>query len=42
MMGTTIEAIDVRIVYLQAADNSIAPRIGQNPLVLPPSEGVLP
>jgi hypothetical protein len=28
MMGTTIEAIDVRVVYLQVADNYIGPRIG--------------
>jgi hypothetical protein len=28
MMGITMKAIDVRVVYLQAADNSIGPRIG--------------
>jgi hypothetical protein len=28
MMGTTIEAIGVTGVYLQAADNSIGPKIG--------------
>lgn len=39
--GTHILAVlDVPVVYLSAADNSIGPRIRYNPPVSPPSEGV--
>ena len=36
------DAVNHEVVYLDAADNSIGPRIRYNPPVSPPSEGVVP
>jgi len=38
----TVCRVTLPVVYLDAADNSIGPRIRYNPPVSPPSEGVVP